>query len=208
MRDLRYALRVLGKNPVFAIAAVLTLALGIGLNTAIFSIFDAIALRPVQLPGATPALTIYQDMRGDVNRDMIGGRSLFSVPEYTDYRDHNHVFSGVTAYTPEYRALVDADVRPVSGQLAACNFFTVLNVQPVLGRGFAPDECAAPDAGPVAVISDAFWRTHFGADPRVIGRTMKVNRVPLTIVGVAPPGFTGTEIVASSYWVPLSMQWS
>ena len=208
MRDLRYALRVLGKNPVFTAAAVLTLALGIGLNTAIFSIFDAMALRPVQLPGATPALTIYQDMRGEVNREMIGGPNLFSVPEYVDYRDHNHVFSGLTAYTPDYRALVDADVRPVAGQLAACNFFTVLDVQPVIGRAFAPNECSAPDAGPVVVLSDAFWRSHFGGDRRVIGKTMKVNRVPLTIVGVAPPGFAGTEIVASSFWVPLSMQWS
>jgi hypothetical protein len=136
MRDLRYALRVLAKNPMFTAAAVLTLALGIGLNTAIFSIFDAMALRPVQLPGSTPALTIYQDMRGDVSREMIQGPSLFSVPEYIDYRDHNHVFSGLTAYTPEYRALVDADVRPVHGQLAACNFFTVVDVQPVLGRLF------------------------------------------------------------------------
>ena len=208
MRDLRYALRVLGKNPVFTTAAVLTLALGIGLNTAIFSIFDAMALRPVQLPGATPTVMIYQDMRGDVSRYMMGGPSLFSVIEYADYRDNNHVFSGLTAYTPEYRALVDADVRPVHGQLAACNYFTVVDVQPVIGRGFAPNECGAPDAGPVAVISDAFWRTHFGADRGVIGKTMKVNRVPLTIIGVAPPGFTGTDIVTSSFWVPLSMQWS
>src|SRR5690348_1907161 len=208
MRDVRYALRVLGKNPVFTATAVLTLALGVGLNTAIFSIFDAMALRPVKLPGRTPALTMYQDMRGDFRRDVIGGPSLFSFPEYVDYRDNNHVFSALTAYTPEFHALVDADVTPVHGQLAACNFFTALGAAPTRGRGFAPNECAAPDAGPVVVISDAFWRGHFGADPHVLGRTVKLNRVPLTIIGVAPPAFSGTEIVASSFWVPLSMQWS
>src|SRR5689334_10144298 len=205
MRDARYALRVLVKNPGFTTAAVLTLALGIGTNAAIFSIFDAMALRPVQLAGAAKALKMYQDMRGDFQRDVIGGPSLFSYPEYADYRDHNHVFTELTAFAPEFRALIDADVKPVQGQLAACNYFTVMGAAPAVGRGFLPNECAATDAGPVVVLSDAFWRSHFAADPHVIGRTIKLNRVPLTVVGVAPAGFNGTEIVASSYWVPLSM---
>jgi macrolide transport system ATP-binding/permease protein len=208
MRDVRYALRVLRKNPGFTTAAVLTLALGIGANAAIFSIFDAMALRPVQLPGPGRAVKLYQDMRGDFRRDVIGGPSLFSYPEYADYRDHNHVFTGLAAFAPEFRALVDADVKPVQGQLASCNYFAVMGVNPAIGRGFLPNECEATDAGPVAVISDAFWRSHFAADPNVVGRTMKLNRVPLTIIGVAPAGFTGTEIVTASYWVPLTMQWS
>ena len=208
MRDVRYALRVLAKNPGFTTAAVLTLALGIGANAAIFSIFDAMALRPVQLPGVTKTVKMYQDMRGDFQRNVVGGPSLFSYPEYADYRDHNHVFTELTAFAPEFRALVDADVKPVQGQLASCNYFTVVGTAPVRGRGFLPNECAATDAGPVVVLSDAFWRSHFAADPNVIGRTMKLNRVPLTIIGIAPVGFTGTEIVSASYWVPLSMQWS
>ena len=208
MRDVRYALRVLRKNPGFTVAAVLTLALGIGANAAIFSIFDAMALRPVQLPGVSKALKMYQEQRGDFQRNMIGGPNLFSYPEYADYRDHNHVFAGLTAFAPEFRALADADVKPVQGQLAACNYFAVMGVIPVIGRAFLPNECAATDAGPVVVLSDAFWRSHFAADPNVVGRTMKLNRIPLTVIGVAPVGFTGTEIVASSYWVPLSMQWS
>ena len=208
MRDVRYALRVLRKNPGFTTAAVLTLALGIGANAAIFSVFDAMALRPVELPGPAKALKMYQDMRGDFQRDVFGGPSLFSYPEYADYRDHNHVFTGLTAFAPEFRALVDADVKPVQGQLASCNYFAVMGVIPAIGRGFLPNECAATDAGPVVVLSDAFWRSHFAADPKVVGRTMKLNRVPLTIVGIAPAGFTGTEIVTASYWVPLSMQWA
>ena len=208
MRDVRYALRVLRKNPGFTAAAVLTLALGIGANAAIFSVFDAMALRPVELPGPAKALKMYQDMRGDFQRDVFGGPSLFSYPEYADYRDHNHVFTGLTGFAPEFRALVDADVKPVQGQLASCNYFAVMGVAPASGRGFLPNECAAVDAGPVVVLSDAFWRSHFAADPSVLGRTMKLNRVPLTIVGVAPAGFTGTEIVSASYWVPLSMQWA
>ena len=208
MRDVRYALRVLVKNPGFTMAAVLTLALGIGANAAIFSIFDAMALRPVKLPGVTKTVKMYQDMRGDFERNVVGGPSLFSYPEYADYRDHNHVFTELTGFAPEFRALVDADVKPVQGQLASCNYFAVMGVSPVIGRGFLPNECAATDAGPVVVLSDAFWRSHFAADPKVMGRTMKLNRVPLTIIGIAPAGFTGTEIVAASYWVPLSMQWS
>ena len=208
MRDVRYALRVLSKNPGFTTAAVLTLALGIGANAAIFSIFDAMALRPVQLPGVTKTVKMYQDMRGDFQRNVIGGPSLFSYPEYADYRDHNHVFTELTAFAPEFRALVDADVKPVEGQLAACNYFAVMGVAPAIGRGFLPNECAATDAGPVVVLSDAFWRNHFAADPKVIGRTLKLNRIPLTIIGVTPAGFTGTEIMSASYWVPLSMQWS
>jgi putative ABC transport system permease protein len=208
MHDVRYALRGLRRNPGFTVAAILTLSLGIGLNTTIFSIFDALALRPLRLPGSAPAVTLYQDMRGDFTRGMMGGPSLFSYPEYLDYQENNHVFSSITAYTPEFRALVDADVKPVSGQLAACNFFAVLGVAPAMGRGFLPNECAAVDAGPVIVLSDAFWRSHFGADRNVLGRTIKVNRIPFTVVGVAPPGFTGTEVEAASYWVPTSMQWA
>lgn len=208
MRDVRFALRVLKKNPVFTAAAVLTLALGIGLNATIFSIFDAMALRPVALPGSTRALTMYQDIRGDIHRNVIGGPGLFSFPEYVDYRDNNHVFTGLAAYMPEFRALVDADVKPVQGQLTTCNFFPVLGVSPAMGRGFLPNECDAADGGPVIVLSDAFWRSHFGGDPRILGRTIKLNRIPLTVIGIAPAGFTGTEVVAASYWVPISMQWS
>ncbi|HKN65981.1 MAG TPA: ABC transporter permease, partial [Gemmatimonadaceae bacterium] len=166
------------------------------------------ALRAVQLPGATKTLKMYQDMRGDFRRDVIGGPSLFSYPEYADYRDHNHVFTELAGFAPEFRGLVDAEVKPVEGQLASCNYFAVVGVAPIIGRGFLPNECAATDAGPVVVLSDAFWRSHFAADPTVIGRTMKLNRVPLTIIGIMPAGFTGTEIMTASYWVPLSMQWS
>ena len=209
LRDLRYALRVLGKNPGFTTAAVLTLALGIGLNATIFSIFDAMALRPLQLPGTTRALSMYQDMRGgNEGRSMIGGPSLFSSLEYAEYRDNNHVFIGLTAYTPEYRVLVDADVKPVQGELTTCDYFSVLAVSPRLGRAFSPNECASTGAGPVVVLSDAFWRNRFAADPAILGKTVKLNRLPFTVIGVAPPSFHGTEIVASSWWVPISMQYA
>src|SRR4029078_9662280 len=120
MRDVRYALRVLVKNPGFTAAAVLTLALGIGANAAIFSIFDAMALRAVQLPGATKTVKMYQAMRAAFRREVIGGPSLFSYPEYADYRDHNHVFTELAGFAPEVRGLVDADVTPVQGRAASC----------------------------------------------------------------------------------------
>src|SRR5690348_15502678 len=100
MRDLRYAVRVLKNSPGFTLAAVLTLGLGIGLNATIFSLFDALALRPLELPGRQPVVSVYQDIRG-VSRNVHGGKDLFSNVEYQTYRDQNQVFSGLAAYVPE-----------------------------------------------------------------------------------------------------------
>ena len=207
MHDLRYAIRVLKNNPGFTAAAVLTLGLGIGLNATIFSLFDALALRPLELPGRQPVVSVYQDLRG-IDRSMHGGRSLFSYAEYQAYRDRNRVFSGLAAFMPEVVTMVGADVTPVHGQLASCNYFGVLSAPIVMGRAFTPGECAADDAGPVVILSDEFWRSRFSADPTIVGRQIKLNRLPFTVIGVAGPDFHGTEIVRPSFWAPLSMEWS
>ncbi len=209
-QDVRYALRAMRRRPGFTAIAILTIALSIGLNTTIFSIFDAVALRPLSLGGSNPVLSLYQEFhraRGG-GRKVSGGASLFSLPEYLEYRDQNSVFSGLAAYVPEFTAALDTDARPVRGQLTSCNYFEVLEAAPVIGRGFAPSECVGDDAGPVAVISHDLWQTKYAADPAILGKTVRLNRIPLTIIGVAAPGFQGTEIVVPTFWAPLTMQWA
>ena len=205
MYDLRYALRVLKNNPGFTAAAVLTLGLGIGLNATIFSLFDALALRPLELPGRQPLASVYQDIRG-VSRSMHGGKDLFSYAEYQMYRDENKAFSGLAAYVPEMVALLGTEVAPVHGQLASCNYFSVLAAPIAMGRGFTPEECASVGAGPVVVLSDEFWRVRFDADPAILGKQIKLNRLPFTVVGVAGPSFQGTELVRPAFWAPLTME--
>jgi predicted permease len=199
--DLRYAFRVLRNNPGFSAAAVLTLALGIGLNATIFSIFDAVALRPVDFRGRD-AVGLYQDVRG-VPWSMRGGRTMFTYADYVEYRDGNDVFSGLAAYVPEVGAMLDV---PIRGQLASCNYFDVLGARIAMGRGFSPADCAAVDAGAVVVLSDEDWRGRFNADPAIVGKQIKLNRTTFTVIGVAAPGFHGAELVRPAFWAPLTMQ--
>jgi predicted permease len=206
-QDVRYGLRTMGRNPGFAAVAMLTIGLAIGINAAAFSIFDAIALRPFTLPGTRPVLGLYQTMRGGPGRAVNGEVSLLAYPEYTAYRDQAPAFSGLAAYVPEFNALLEQDPQPVASQLSSCNYFEVLEVQPALGRGFVSADCAADGDGAVAVLSHETWQRQFASSPTVLGRTIRVNRVPLTIVGVAPPGFHGTELVPPAFWAPLTMHW-
>jgi predicted permease len=205
--DVRYALRMLSKNPGFTVVAVLTLALGIGANTGIFTILNGAALRPLPLPDSDRLASIYQSFRGRVRRNVYGEPNLFSYSEYQDYRDHNHVFSGLVAYQPSVEATLGSD-RPqqVDGTLVSCNYFPVFGVQPTLGRGFLDSECAKPGANPVVVLSDALWRSTFAASPSILGTTITLNRSPFTVIGIAPPGFGGSEIEPSAFWAPVTMQ--
>ena len=207
LHDLRYALRVLRNNASFTAVAVLTLGLALGLNATIFTLFDALALRPLELPGHGQVVSVYQDIRG-VARSVDGDKNLFSYAEYARYRDDNRVFSGLAAYMPEVITMVGSDPTPVRGQLVSCNYFSVLSAPIVIGRGFTTPECAGDDAGPVVILSDEFWRAKFAANPRILGQTVRFNRIALTVIGVAGPTFHGTELVRPSFWAPISMEWS
>ena len=144
MRDLPYALRVLRNNPGFAAAAVLTLALGIGVNATIFSLFDAVALRPIPLGGTTQAVSVYQQIHDTVSsREIHGSTDLLSYPEFARYRDESQVFTGAAAYVPEFSALIGSDPHPVRGQLTTCNYFDVVGIRPAIGRGFAASNARA-----------------------------------------------------------------
>ena len=205
--DLCYAARTLRKNPGFTGVAVLAIALGIGVNTGIFTVLNGVALRPLQVHHATEVVSVYQNAQGIKSRNIHGSRTFFSTSEYGMYRDSNHVLSGLLAYMPFLEVTLGGD-RPqqLIGQLTSCNYFDVLNTPPMLGRAFTASECAAEGAGPVVILNHDLWRNTFGADPGIAGKKVVINRQILTVVGVAPQGFQGTEAAAASFWAPISMQ--
>jgi macrolide transport system ATP-binding/permease protein len=205
-QDVRYSIRTLRKNPSFAVVAISALALGIGVNTGIFTLLNAIALRPLPVADSGRVMSVYQSFRGKISRNTYGSINYFSYPEYLNYRDNNHVLSGLAVSANAPASLGGLDARRIEGQIVSCNFFTVLGRPPVLGREFSADECSKPDGAPVAILSHAFWTAQFHADPQVIGSTILLNRRAFTVIGVAPPDFAGTGMTLSSYWAPLVMQ--
>ena len=205
LSDVRYALRVLGKSPGFAAVAVLALAFGIGVNSAIFTLLNAIALRPLPIRDAREVLTMYQRMEGLKNRNVHGSKSYFSYPEYLAYRDQNQVFSGLAAYAVANLTLAGTEARAVQGHLATCNYFEVLTGPLAMGRGFLSEDCAARGRNPVVVLSHAFWQRQFNSDPQILGRTLLLNRTWFTVVGVAPRGYAGSSLFTADMWAPLTM---
>jgi len=204
VQDLRYALRMLAKSPVFTAAAVLTLALGIGLNAATFSAINGILLRP--LPGTRDPDHLVQLYRKWPGMDFGSN----SIPHFQDLRDRTRdVFSDVGAWSFA-RVSLSADGRSerIMGMMVSAGFFQTYGVAPALGRVFIPgEEDRGPGAHPVAVLGHAFWKDRFGADPSVIGRTLVLNGRPFQIVGVAPEPFDGPVTFADiPIYVPLMMQ--
>jgi macrolide transport system ATP-binding/permease protein len=207
VQDLRYGLRMLRQNSGFTAAAVLAIALGVGINVGIFSVLNGAALRLLPIPRAEQVVSIDQIFHGRVTRDAHNGPSMFSYSEYLDYRNHNHVFSGLLAYEPFVEAtLGGGKMRELSGALATCNYFDVLGEHPAQGRGLLESDCATPGGNAVVVISDDLWRGTFASDPSLVGKRIILNRTAYTVVGIAPPGFKGTEPIPSSFWVPITMQ--
>jgi predicted permease len=206
-QDLRYGLRMLRLNPGFTVAAVLAIALGVGINVGVFSVLNGAALRLLPIPRAKQIVSINQIFHGRTQRNTHGETSMFSYPEYLNYRDHNHVFSGLVAYEPFLEAaFVAGDMHQALGTATSCNYFDVLNEHPVQGRGFIDSDCASPRGNAVVVISIDLWRGTFGGDPSLVGKRIVLNRTAYTVVGIAPPGFTGTEAIPSAFWVPITMQ--
>jgi predicted permease len=206
-QDIRYGLRMLGRNPGFTAVAVLAIALGIGVNAGIFSVLNGAALRMLPVPSAEQIVSIDQIFQGKIKRNVHGEPTLFSYSEYQEYRANNHVFSGLIAYDPFLNAtLAGGRARQLYGQLTSCNYFDALNEHPPLGRGFVETDCAVSSAGTVVVLSDQLWQGAFGADPTLIGKRVVLNRTAFTVIGIAPPGFGGTEPIPSSFWVPITMQ--
>lgn len=187
MNDLRFALRQLLKNPGFTAVAVLTLALGIGANTAIFSAVDRLFLRPLPVP-APEQLVVVEHYFGP--RD---GRLLFNYPVYQTYRRENASFRHLAAVAERPVGLgADGVTESERAALVSGNYFALLGVDARLGRTFAENEGVAPDDAPVVVLDHGLWVRRFGADPRVLGQKVTINDQPFTVIGVAPADFTGT----------------
>ena len=209
LQDIHFGLRTLGRSPSVTIAAILAIALGVGINVGIFSVINGLALRLLPVPRAREVLSISQILQfhGQGNRDIRNNGGYVSWSEYRDYRDHNHVFSGIAAYEPEAQAtLAGGEARQMLGTLASCNYFDVLEEHPALGRGFVDADCSAAGGNAVTVLSEAVWRNQFGADPTIIGKPVVLNRTPYTVIGIARSGFTGTELIPSDFWIPVTMQ--
>ena len=204
-QDVRFGIRTLWRSPGLTAAAVLAIALGIGVNVGVFSVLNGVALRLLPVPRAKQLVSVNQIFHGRFSRDIHGEGSMFSYPEYLDYRDHSHVFTGLVAYEPYVEATLAGDnVRQLLGTSITCNYFDVLNEHPALGRGLVEGDCAGANA--VVVLSDALWRQSFAADPSLVGKTITLNRTAYTVVGIAPAGFTGTEAIPSEFWAPITME--
>ena len=184
LQDTRYGLRVLRKSPGFTIAAVLTLALGIGANAVVFSVMNAMILHPLKAPQAE---SLYGIEHGNE------ANSYQSYPDYLDLRDRNGSFDGLAAYDIAQAGL-DTGENPsrVWVVIASGNYFDVLRLQPYLGRFFHQSDEHGPNSAPYVVLSYAYWHNHFQDDQGVVGRVVRVNKHPFTIIGVAPPEFHGT----------------
>ncbi len=204
LQDARYGLRQLRRNPGFTAAAVITLALGIGANTAIFSLIDTLMLR--WLPVQDPAQLVELLHRYPGEPRMNG----FSWQSYAHFRDHNHVFSGLIGFSPSRFSVSGEGLEPEAsdGEYVVGNFFPVLGVRPAAGRmiGSEDDHAGAADSA-VAMVSWSLWKSRFNLDPGIVGKRIIVDGVPVTVVGVTPQQFHGLAIwTRPDIWLPVSME--
>ena len=208
-QDLRYGARVLIKNPGFTVVALLTLALGLGANTAIFSLTDQILLRllPVEKPEELVVLRSPGPKNGRVWADADGAAS-FAYPFYKELRDKNNVFAGLLArFAVSLSVAGEGPTERANGELVSGNYFEVLGVRPAIGRVFSQDDDRVPGGHPLIVLSHGYWTRHFGADSGILNKTLIVNGVSMTVVGVARPGFNGVQVGQTpDIFIPITMK--
>ena len=204
-RDLRYAGRLLRRSPAFALTALLSLALGIGAATAIFSLVDQVLLRP--LPVTEPDRLVYLKWRGSDLTAKWGSGSLMSYPLCRDLQDLQQVFDGVFCrYPTTVNLSTGQQATQFRGEIVSGSYFTVLGVTPHLGRLIDRSDDLQPGGHPVVVVSHSYWRNHLGSASGVIGQKVLVNNYPMTVIGVAPATFTGVDpLVPPAIWMPAMM---
>ena len=202
LQDLRYALRVFGKNPGFTSVVAMTLALGIGANTAIFSLMNAVLLQslPVRNPGELVVVQYNDPQSGRDNED-------FSYPMYQAFRDKNSVFAGAFCRSGvDFNTSYASQSERATGEMVSGNYFEVLGVRPWIGRLFTQEDDCVPGAHSVAVLSYGYWQTRFGGDTAIIGKEILLDAKPMTVIGVTPPDFYGTRVAFSpQIRVPMMM---
>jgi len=200
--DLGFALRIMQRNPGFTLVAVLSLAIGIGVNSALFSVADALVLRPLSVSRPDEVVTVV----GKSPSDPLGG---ISYPDYADIRDRSKSFDGLVAFTTTafgFAARPGELPQMKTGMLVSGNLFRAMGVEPELGRGFRPEEDQVPGRDAVVVLGHDFWGTQLGEDGAILGRTVLLNGIEFTVIGVAPERFTGMDqLLRPTLYVPLMM---
>jgi predicted permease len=215
LQDLRYTTRILRKSPGFTGIAILSLALGIGVNTAIFSLIDAVLLKPLPVRDPNQLVTVGDPTRTGSLSEGEGRADIFSYPFFERFREQQQVFTDMyaTGRCEHLEVLlsngtrVGTDEERIRCRFVTGNFFSLLGVHPVIGRAFTEPETRVPGSAPVIVISDGFWQRNFAADPQAVGGKLSINGSTFTIIGVMPPQFSGDIIgSATDIWFPITMQ--
>jgi predicted permease len=195
-QDIRYGIRQLRRTPGFAAAAIAALALSIGASATVFSVADFLVLRPLTARDASGLARVYT-----------GRGSVTSYPAFTAYREGNHTFASLAAFQVQ-PVTVRAGAEPEStwAELVSADYFATLGIEAALGRTFGPAEASTHGSAPVAVLSHRYWTSRFGADPSVIGRSVSIDKIPFTVIGVMPRSFEGAlQPVVASMWLPVTM---
>lgn len=201
-RDFRFAFRILSKSPGFTAVAILSIALGVGPNTAVFSMVNGVLFGGEEMGEPEEVAQVFL-----TNTEEEGYSAMYHSTYETIVEGTDEVFQGVTAFTNVNIRLGDEGDRLALGELVTGNYFDVLQVEPRLGRGFLPEEDATPGTHPVVVLSHRLWQSDFGSDPGIVGSEIRLNGRPYTVVGVAPPEFEGEVVpgIGTDLWVPLRM---
>ncbi|HEX5080766.1 MAG TPA: ABC transporter permease, partial [Blastocatellia bacterium] len=203
-QDLKYGWRMLLKKPGGTLIAVITLALGIGANTAIFSVVNAMLFRPLPYAEADRLMAVVLDSENP-GRDRAAPKPLWSYPRFSAFREQQTSFDAVAAYSQQPMAVNFSDQSErIEVEIVTSDYFKTLGVKAALGRVFATEEDQTPESHPVVLIGDKIWRRRFAADPNVIGQTIHIRNAPFTIIGVAPAGFAG-QVGTAEIWAPLMM---
>jgi predicted permease len=206
LQDFRYGSRVLLKSPGFVIAAVMSLALGIGANATIFTMINTIFLQPLPVEKPSELMFVYGTDTNNASNAIFGQFMPVSYPNYIDYKNRNSVFSelGVYSFPNPVSLGTGGKPEPINVQLVSGNYFSVLGVKAALGRTFSPEEDQAAGSSSVAVLDYKFWQRRFGGNPGIVGEKIRLNGHPFTVIGIAPRGFDGTiGVVTPDMWTPV-----
>lgn len=205
-RDLRYAARLMRKSPSFVLFVVLTLSLGIGANTTVFTVINTLILNPLPVPDSSRLAAVGTRKANSASK--ANSPQPFSYPDLKDYQNRNRTFRSLAGYTGSRPVILQqgASSSGIFGELVTANYFSTLGLTPAAGRFFLPDEDTTPGAHAVAVLNYATWQSRFGGGADVFGKTLRINHVPLIIIGIAPPRFIGVSgLFGPDLWVPASM---
>jgi hypothetical protein len=202
--DVRYSARTLSRNPGLAAAAIVTIGIGVGINTGIFSILNGLVFRDLPAPDAHEIVTVYQAIEGVPSRAGLDG--VFTTSEYETYREQTRTLSALAGHSQPWEATLGGESpQQISGTIVTCSYFDVLGQRPALGRGLTEADCT-PGADPVVVLGHEFWTSAFGADPAVLGRTVELNRQLFNVVGVVSEGTYAGFFYSSAFFAPTSTQ--